>query len=228
MASHFKQSYVDDHDYEAKESPMAADSITKLHAGEGVRKFAASSKKREKAVAAKPARGVLIGVAIGALVVILGGFFILRGILGGFAREDVPVDSSRPEEIQQVDVTVDSATGAVESGSIAYYDETFSVVALEGGTAVMATDESGNQRTLFALSGTPATLLLYDGILLVPENLSDGWDVIAYVLGAESQASPIVIDDAPVSGQGEIVEAYLDGSELVVGDSTGAHTRIAL
>ena len=227
MASHFKQSYVDDHDYEASASPMSSDSITKLHAGEGARKFAARPKKRG-AEAAKPARGILIGIAIAALVVILVGFFILRGILGGFVNEDTVAPDSLPDEVQQVEVTVDGGTGAIESGSITFMDETYSGVALGGGAAGAATDASGNQRPLFALSGTPATLLLYDGILLVPENLSDGWDVIAYVLGGESQASPIVVDDAPLKGQGEITEAHLDGAELVVSDSTGANTRIAL
>ena len=49
------------------------------------------------------------------------------------------------------------------------------------------------------------------------------------MVGAESQASPIVGEDGqPVKGSGEIADAHLEGSELVVTDSTGATTRIAL
>ena len=66
----------------------------------------------------------------------------------------------------------------------------------------VATDESGNQRSLFVLRGTPTCVLFYDGILLIPENLPDGWDVISYVVGAESQASPIMKDGEAFKGTG--------------------------
>lgn len=227
MASHFKQSYVDDHDYEAAASPMAAESITKLHTGEGARKFA-STKKREKA---KLSRGALIGIAIAALLVIVGGFFIVRGVLNSpmFASEGDLASDSLDLEPQQVEVSVDADSGAVDAGAIEYMGETYSMVALEGTAAVVEIDENGTQRSLFVLPGKPATMFLYDGTLLVPENLADGWDVIAYMVGAESQASPIVGEDGqPVKGSGEITDAHLEGSDLVVTDSTGATTRIAL
>lgn len=227
MATHFKQSYIDEHDYKAEASPMAAESISKLHAGEGARKFAASAKK--KSTAAAPARGILIGIAIAAALVIAAGFFIIRGILGtpGQGEGDLGSDVQQ-DQTQQVSVSVDAQTGAVESGGIDYMGETYSLVAAEGGAAVVATDESGYQRTLFMLDGTPAGMLFYNGVLLVPENTAEGWDVISFVLGGESQAGPIVENGEAVHGQGEVTEVALEGSELVVSDSTGATTRIAL
>ena len=226
MASHFKQSFVDEHDYEASASPMAAGSISKLHAGEGARKFA-STKKRE---ASKPARGVLIGVAIAALLVIVGGFFVVRAILGTrVSVDDEILTSEEVFEPQQAEVSIDEQTGSVETSGIEYMGEHYSLVAVEGSVGVIETDANGNQRTLFVLNGTPATMLFYDGVLLVPENLADGWDVIAFVVGGESQPTPVMgADGAAINGAGEISEAHLEGAELVVSDSTGATTRIPL
>lgn len=226
MASHFKQSYTDDFDHEVKASPMATGSITKLHSGEGARAFSAKPKKRTSST---PARGILIGVALAAIVVIAAGFLLFRTILGDKPQgvgDGAP--GAAQEEVQQAEVSVDPATGAVDSGTIEYRGETYSLVALEGTSAVVATDESGNQRSLFVLRGTPTCVLFYDGILLIPENLPDGWDVISYVVGAESQASPIMKDGEAFKGTGEIADAHLEGSELVVVDSAGASTRFAL
>ena len=226
MASHLKQSYTDDFDREVKASPMASDSITKLHSGEGARAFSAKPKKRTSST---PTRGILIGVALAAIVVIAAGFLLFRTILGDRpqgAGDGTP--GAAQEEVQQAEVSVDPATGAVESGTIEYMGETYSLVALEGTSAVVSTDESGNQRSLFVLRGTPVCVLFYDGILLIPENLPDGWDVISYVVGAESQASPIMKDEEAFKGTGEITDAHLEGSELVVVDSAGTSTRFAL
>ncbi len=226
MASHFKRSYTDERDFETKASPMATDDITKLHSGEGARKFAARPKQRREE--SKPARAALIGVAAAALLVIAAAFFILRGILGQPVANVDDAESGSNDAPQQVEVSVDAQTGAVEAGTIDYLGETISMEVVEGHAAVMATDEAGNQRTLFVLPGTPTTMLFFNGTLLVPENLSDGWDVMAYVLDGEAQPGPIVEDGEPVHGEGEIVEAYLDGAELVVTDSTGATVRLAL
>ena len=160
---------------------------------------------------------------------IAAGFLLFRTILGDKPQgvgDGAP--GAAQEEMQQAEVSVDPATGAVDSGTIEYRGETYSLVALEGTSAVVATDESGNQRSLFVLRGTPTCVLFYDGILLIPENLPDGWDVISYVVGAESQASPIMKDGEAFKGTGEIADAHLEGSELVVVDSAGTSTRFAL
>ena len=159
MASHFKQSYTDDFDREVKASPMASDSITKLHSGEGARAFSAKPKKRTSST---PTRGILIGVALAAIVVIAAGFLLFRTILGDKPQgvgDGAP--GAAQEEMQQAEVSVAPATGAVDSGTIEYRGETYSLVALEGTSAVVATDESGNQRSLFVLK---------DLVLKFPEN----------------------------------------------------------
>lgn len=227
MASHFKQTYTEDSPYETEASPMASDSITKLHTGEGARKFASQPKKERGGP--KPARAALIGVALAALLVMVAGLLFIRALVGQPPDDagDTP-DGTQLEQQQTATVSVDMQTGTVDSGSISYMDETFSMVNIEGSVAVVATDAVGNQRTLFKLKGVPTSLLFYNGIILVPENLNDGWDVISYVVGGESQAGPIVENGEPVRGEGEIIDAYLDGSELVVVDAAGASTRIAL
>lgn len=226
MASHFKQTYTEDSPYEAEASPMASDAITKLHTGEGARKFAAQPKRARGGP--KPARAALVGVALAALLVMIAGFLLVRALVGQPPADAGGTSDSVQPEQQTAPVSVDMQTGTVDSGSIDYMDETFSMVNIEGSVAVVATDTAGNQRTLFKLEGTPTSLLLYNGTILVPENLGDGWDVISYVVGGESQSGPIVEDGEPVRGQGEITDARLEGSELVVADTTGASTRIAL
>ena len=226
MASHFKQSYVDDRDYETQASPMAADSITKISSGQGVRRLSAKPRISEKRSEAK--KGVLIGVALAALLVIVGGFLLVRALLGEPAEEAAPEGEAIMQDQQQAEVTIDTETGVVESEGITFMGETITMVNIEGTAAVVSTDELGYQYTLFKLTGLPVTMLFYNGTIIVPENLPDGWDVICYVIGGESPASPIVEDGEAVKGTGEIVDAYLDGSELVVVDSNGTSTRLAL
>ena len=230
MASHFKQTYVDDLYEETSASPMAASSITKLSAGQGARKFASTSKRLPNTPGGSAAKkGILIGVALAAILVIVAGFLLVRALL---ASDWINIDEKSPDEvppIQNAEVNVNPETGAVESEGVAYLGVMYSLKSVDGTMAVVGVDELGNKKVVFVVEGTPAQLLLYNGILLVPENLPDGWDVIAYVLGAESQASPVVgADGNPVTGSGEVTQAYIDGSELVVTDSTGATTRIML
>ena len=232
MASHFKQAYTEDIDRQVEASPMAAESITKLHTGEGARRFAAKPRaQRERSSAST---GVLIGVAIAAIAVIVAGFLLVRALLGPKSPEAGDEGAQVAPAEQSAAVSVDPATGEVDSEAVAFdggdEGETISIIQVEGAYAVAATGSYSNSvRTLFVLEGEPAGLLLANGVVLVPENLADGWDVICYVMGAESVASPVVgADGAEVRGQGTVEEAHLEGGELVVKDSTGAMTRIAL
>lgn len=88
----------------------------------------------------------------------------------------------------------------------------------------------GSSEMVFELAGTPVALIVYNGAIVVPENLDDGtWDVMAFTVSASSQATQVVdADDSPVGGQGSITEATLDGSILHVTDSTGTTTDVAL
>ena len=59
------------------------------------------------------------------------------------------------------------------------------------------------------MSGTPVTLILYNSVIVVPENKSDGtWDVVAYTIGGDSE--PVSVVDSSgnaITGTGTIASA---------------------
>lgn len=127
------------------------------------------------------------------------------------------------EEPQQVQTTSD--------GSVTYQNVSYSIKVTGDGTyAIVATDAQGNKTEEFTGEGTPVSLILYNSVIVVPENKSDGtWDVMAYTLGGDS-APMLVVDSSgnTITGTGTISSATLDGSAVHVTDSTGATTDVSL
>ena len=75
--------------------------------------------------------------------------------------------------------------------------------------------EGGAQEVVVgSLPGQPVDLVMYQGTILIPENLSDGtWEVSAYT--NDGSWTPIASQDGQaVGGKGTISEASLDGSSL--------------
>ena len=166
------------------------------------------------------------------LLVIAGvvGLFVILAIVAfvTFLGAQDNAQSAEPaattaEEPQQVQSTSD--------GSVTYQNVTYSIEVTGDGTyAVVATDAQGNKTEEFTGEGTPVSLILYNSVIVVPENKSDGtWDVMAYTLGGDS--TPMLVTDSSgstITGTGTISSATLDGSVVHVADSTGATTDVAL
>lgn len=165
------------------------------------------------------------------LLVIAGvvGLFVILAIVAVvtfLAAQDNPQPqepAAGVEEPQQVQTTAD--------GSVTYQGVSYSLEATGDGTyAVIASDSKGNKTQEFTVSGTPVSLILYNSVIVVPENKSDGtWDVVAYTIGGDS--APMAVADSSgnaITGRGTISTATLDGSVVHVTDSTGATTDIAL
>lgn len=165
------------------------------------------------------------------LLVIAGvaGLFVILAIVA-FVTFLGAQDNSQPqepaasvEEPQQVQTTAD--------GSVTYQGISYSLEATGDGTyAVIASDSKGNKTQEFTVSGTPVSLILYNSVIVVPENKPDGtWDVVAYTIGGDS--APMAVADSSgnaITGTGTISTATLDGSVVHVTDSTGATTDVAL
>ena len=137
--------------------------------------------------------------------------------------QSVEPAATTAEEPQQVQTTAD--------GSVTYQGVSYAIEATGDGTyAVVATDPQGNKTQEFTVSGTPVTLILYNSVIVVPENKSDGtWDVVAYTIGGDSE--PVSVVDSSgnaITGTGTIASATLDGSVVHVTDSAGAATDVAL
>lgn len=165
------------------------------------------------------------------LLVIAGvvGLFVILAIVAVvtfLAAQDNPQPqepAAGVEEPQQVQTTAD--------GSVTYQGVSYSLETTGDGTyAVIASDSKGNKTQEFTVSGTPVSLILYNSVIVVPENKSDGtWDVVAYTIGGDS--APMAVADSSgnaITGTGTISAATLDGSVVHVTDSTGATTDIAL
>ena len=167
----------------------------------------------------KPGKGPLVVVAIAALAVLLVLFFLIRGCVTSTIQQ---IDSEPEAEPQQVQTTADD--------SVTFQGVTFSI---DTGTSpaqvVFEEPDGGSSGTLFELEGTPVALILFDGTIVVPENLGGTWHVMAYTLGNDSLPTPVIGPDGnPVTGMGDIVEATLEGSVVRVTDSTGTTTDVSL
>lgn len=200
----------------------------KRHSSERLSAAASSASRRlgskEPLVEAGPERTnknifIIVGGAILVLAVLL---FLVRCMTG--ALTSGPAEQEAPQEEQQAEPTQAQAEadGSVTLGGVSYSlkqgeDGTWSVVS------------AGGANELFSLDGTPSGIILCNGIVVVPESLADGWDVVAYMPAAGSLPTKVMgADGAAVHGLGSIVSATLRGSSVTVEDSTGAITTVPL
>lgn len=118
------------------------------------------------------------------------------------------VDNSEPEQIAvSADEQVSNHGSSYElvQNSEGTY-QLVEAVGAGGGTNVVLGD----------IPGTPANLVLYDGAILIPENLEDGtWDVLAYTIG--SGWTQIMDQEGRIiSASGTIEDARLEGTTIVL------------
>ena len=161
---------------------------------------------------------LLVAAAILVLVVL---FFLVRCATGS-----ATTDTSVPEQEQQSEQPVEAQQQeASADGSVVLHGKTYALAQGEGG----AWQVKAGDATAFTLSGTPTAIILCNGVIIVPENLDGGWDVIAYMPADGSLPTQVTDSDGnAVGGSGSVASAVLDGSSLVVTDSTGATTTVKL
>lgn len=159
---------------------------------------------------------VIAIIVLAAIVVGIGGY-LAYNIL------NQPKAQKKTEEVEQTVVPIDQ--------SVRYRDATYSITKQDDGSyALVSTVKSGDGLTVLStLTGTPVNLVLYNGTLVVPENLDGSWDVVAYTIGMGTPASQVVNSDGTaVSGKGQIDSVKLDGSDLQITDDSGNTTKVAL
>ncbi len=149
-----------------------------------------------------------LGVAV-ALVLALGGVLFWRAL-----------SSSRGATTQQ-----EQAQGQTDvGGTLTNRGTTFALRKQESGRyALVSWPEGGSAQTVyFELEGTPVQLVLYNGALIVPENLDDSWDLLAYQIGGGSVETQVTdADGNAVAGGGSIEAVELQGSSLKLHTSDG-------
>lgn len=115
---------------------------------------------------------------------------------------------------------------------IEYRDVTYFITEQAAGKYALASTSDGFEGTavLYELEGTPVTLILYNTVFIIPENLSDGtWDLIAHPLGGGSVTQQVTDSDGkPIVGEGKISEAVLSGDEILIKTEGGEQYSVSL
>ena len=158
-------------------------------------------------------------ILVALIAVIVVGGFLMHGCLDSVQK----AGSNGGKEPQQAQTTAD--------GSVTYQGTVFSIAQRDDGSYVLQghPEESGDNDTYMEFTGTPVQLILYNGAILIPENVDGGWDVLAYTIGSGSVGSQVVDEnEQPVGGSGSIQSVELHEKELLVTDDGGKVTRVSL
>lgn len=189
---------------------------------EAVRMSTAGRPKVERhEVTVKSNSRVFIGLAVGALLVLLVvGTLLTRALL---SVETVPEQG------------IEEQAQATDNEGIEYRGVTYAVAKQDDGYALTSiSGESDKPAVLCKLKGAPVgdpyVLILYNTVFIIPENLDDGtWDLLAYPLGGGSVAQCVTDGEGqPVVGQGQIETAVLSGDVVEVTTTDGTHQTVSL
>ncbi len=158
----------------------------------------------------------ILGVAA-LLVVCVIGWLLARALV---SVEQVPEE------------TVEEQAQATGDEGIEYRGTTYTLTAREDGTYALTSTSEGSEgvATLYELSGTPVTLVLYNTVFVIPENLPDGtWDLIAHPLGGGSVTQQVTdAEGNPIVREGKIAQATLVGGTIQVTLESGEQESISL
>lgn len=203
------------------------ESLGAAAAARGDRGHKRPSRRPAASKTAKPVRGrqqpvqpldrrhILIVAALATVVI------VVLGVIG-FRALHSQGEAVKPQ--------MERKQSAVEE-KLSFNDHTYSLAKSQSGTWELFAQredqgsKDGDKTLLMQLEGTPVQLILYDGGLLIPENLPNGsYKVISYTLADGSVPSTLLnLEGKPVSGKGTIKTATLDGDRLVLDmDQQGA------
>ena len=190
---------------------MAALKVDSHRIDQGGRPKVASRQTQEK-----HDRRIYVVLAVLAAVLVAAGIFFTRNVLSTQhaqgSAEDVP----------------QSQAGIGQT--ITYGDGSYALMEQADGSVALTyqAEDSASPQTLCTLAGRPVQLFLYNGTLVIPENLDGRWDVVAYMRGISTEATPVMLGEEPAGGEGSIESAQLDGSTLLLSTSDGAIVSVGL
>ena len=203
----------------ANASETASFRAQKVRPVEAVRMSTAGRPKVEHhEVEVKSNKRVFIILGIAALIgVAIGGMLLGRALSSVENIKENPVS----EQVQ--------ATGAE---GIEYRGAIYALTQQPDGkqTLTVTSEGSSTPAVLCELPGQPVTLILYNTVFIIPENLPDGtWNIIAHPLGDGGVTQPVTdAEGNPIIGQGEIAQATLAGDAVQVVTATGEQVTISL
>lgn len=172
---------------------------------------------RETRVVMSKRQIAIISAAV-LLIAVIAGFFIMHLL-------------NKPA-LQMGGSTRVERTQTKAENSISYDGRSYFLKKNSDGTYSLAQSTKGSSEALelAKLPGTPAGFVLYDGALIIPENLPDGtWDIMAWTMGDGSVATQLVGSDGkPVAGRGTIKKVELKEKSLVLTDADNQTKKIPL
>ncbi|MDI9589981.1 MAG: hypothetical protein QM302_02885 [Acidobacteriota bacterium] len=173
-------------------------------------------RRRETEVKANTRVLAVLG-ACALVVVLMMGWLVTRAL--------VSVDRV-PEE------TVSEQVQASGDEGIEYRGSTYTLSEQETGAYALTSSSEGSEgkAVLCELQGVPVSLILYNTVFVIPENLDDGtWDLIAYPFGGGSVTQQVTdADGKAIVGTGKIVEATLQGDSIQIVTDIGGRVTISL
>ncbi|WP_028263666.1 hypothetical protein [Atopobium fossor] len=173
------------------------------------------SSHTEKATVSRKHLLVVILAALVVVVVVIAASFML------FKK---PANNSESTRVERTQASKDDV--------ITYDDYSYATKQNDDGSYSLTRTAQGSSEPLelFKLEGTPVGMVLYDGALIIPENLSDGsWDIVAWTMGDGSVATKVADKDGnPVKGNGVLSKIELKDNSLVLSDDNNASTTVPL
>ncbi len=147
-------------------------------------------------------RKLIAGIAVAVVVVLALGGYLLGGLLRGNTAK-----TTKTKQVEKTVVAVDQSIRAI----------------------VAAATKGEGLQVLSTVPGTPASLVLYKGTIVVPENLDGNWDVYACTIGMGTPASAVVGSDGKaVGGSGTIKSVKLSQQGIAVTTDSGDTTSVTL
>lgn len=169
-------------------------------------------------------KNLFIGLGIAAAIIALTLLVIGVRAIRSLSRQG---DSAESVSIERTSIVYTGAPSADDR--IAFDGYSYFLSADEAGTHFYRVAEDDEPIVFFDVAGTPVSLILYDGAFIISENLDNTWDVMAYSIGDGSMVSELIDENGePVSGEGSLVSAELEGSELVLSTDSGQVVRVGL
>lgn len=140
-------------------------------------------------------------------------------------EQTLRLTESEQEVQRQLDEHDAGQEQADTDGSVSYAGQAYELRQTEDGSWVLAYADGDSLGTL---AGTPVALLRTGSTLLVPENVSGGWDVACYVIGGHTSLTYVMSGDERAGGSSSVASVELDGDTLRVTDDSGTVTEVAL
>lgn len=163
-------------------------------------------------------KGVLLGIAVAALIVVV---LIVVMSCGALNSSTSAVDEA---------ATTQAQTSVSAGESVTYHDYTYALEQDTEGSWTLTVSGGAESTILYTFEGTPVSLVLAGGKLYAPENLEGNvWDIVCYMAGDGGSPYKMLNEDgSEKTGSVLLVSAALDGTNLVLTDDSGATTSIAL